>query len=122
MPNAEATTTQIAGCLFDNDMCIAAAISEAVDRYSMGSSRFPWLGRQLNLEFVIERRQYCFLNEKHTFKFHSCSGIREFTFSKLRLGKIIRFSSINTALITPATPLAPSRWPTFVLIDPMRSG
>jgi hypothetical protein len=32
------------------------------------------------------------------------------------------FSRISTLLITPAIPLAPSRWPMFALIDPTYNG
>lgn len=58
----------------------------------------------------------------HALSFHSSSKMRGLREVKLRLGRKVRFSSINTALITPATPLVPSRCPTFVLMDPMRSG
>lgn len=60
--------------------------------------------------------------EGQTLRFHFSNGIRGFGVLKLRLGRIIRFSNMRTALMTPATPLAPSRCPTFVLMEPILIG
>ncbi|KAG9954528.1 hypothetical protein KCU85_g170, partial [Aureobasidium melanogenum] len=45
-----------------------------------------------------------------------------FAVSKFALGKIIPFSSIIAALMTETIPLAPSRWPTLLFTEPMKSG
>ncbi len=57
-----------------------------------------------------------------TFSFHSFSRIRGLILRKLRFGRKVLLSSIIIPLITPAMPLAPSKCPTFVLMDPIRSG
>ena len=56
------------------------------------------------------------------FSFQSYKGILGFAFWKFRFGRMILFSSIRTVLMTPAMPLAPSKWPTFVLMDPIFRG
>ena len=57
-----------------------------------------------------------------TLVFKKSSSIRAFRFSKLVLfGGITPFSRTRTALMMPAIPLDPSRWPIFDLTDPLCS-
>lgn len=58
-------------------------------------------------------------NGGHTFIFRNSASILGFTFSKLVFGGIVPFSRTRTALITPARPLAPSRWPMLDLRVPL---
>ena len=53
---------------------------------------------------------------------HSSRRIRGLTCSYHRFGGIKPFSRILTALTKPASPLAPSKWPIFVLIEPTSRG
>lgn len=59
---------------------------------------------------------------KHTFICRNSSSIRWFSFSRPAFGGIIPFSKARTTLITPATPLAPSKCPTEDFTDPLLYG
>lgn len=60
--------------------------------------------------------------ERLTLIFHSSIGMRGFAVSNHRLPGMTPFSSMYMDLMRPARPLAPSRWPMLVLIDPTSNG
>lgn len=64
------------------------------------------------------------LDVGHTLIFHSSNLISGFPIegSKYRFFGIFPRSTASTALMRPAMPAAPSRWPTLGLIEPTKMG